>query len=121
MTSFRTTIKSEPSPHTINHGNLILTIGSCFSDSIGNKLLENKFDVIVNPMGTIFHPMGIAKTIWNAWEGRIDPAHFIQHQDRWYHFDFHSCLSAPTKAELQSRLERTQANFKRPFFRPIGS
>lgn len=113
MTSFRTEIKLEPSQSPVSHTDSIMTIGSCFSDSIGNKLLENKFITDVNPLGTIYHPLGIAQSILNALKGVIAQKHFIHHQDRWYHFDFHSRFSGSTKEELQSKLETAQAQVKK--------
>ncbi|PGH37644.1 MAG: GSCFA family protein [Candidatus Nephrothrix sp. EaCA] len=112
MASFRTEIKLEPSRSAINHADSIVTIGSCFSDSIGNKLLQNKFLTAVNPLGTIYHPIGIAKSVGNALKGEINPNHFTHHRERWFHFDFHSRFSGADKEELRRKLEAAQADLK---------
>ena len=50
---FRTELTILPSPLKINHNSKVLTIGSCFSQVIGEKLFQNKFDTEVNPFGTV--------------------------------------------------------------------
>lgn len=44
----------------------LISIGSCFSEEIGNKLAKDKFDVTINPFGVIFHPIPIARLIQKA-------------------------------------------------------
>lgn len=38
----------------------IVTIGSCFADEIGGRLLDHGFDISVNPSGIMFNPASIA-------------------------------------------------------------
>ncbi len=40
-----TTVTIPASDVSVEHQNPILLIGSCFSQNIGKKLIENKFDV----------------------------------------------------------------------------
>ena len=44
--------------NTIDHSSEIWTVGSCFADNIGDKLLEGGFNVEVNPLGTLYNPFG---------------------------------------------------------------
>jgi hypothetical protein len=44
----------------------IFLIGSCFSDSVGKKLEEDRFKVCSNPFGVIFNPHSIFKLLNNA-------------------------------------------------------
>lgn len=60
---FRTELNIEESDHKINHTHNILGIGSCFVDSIGEKLEESKFKVLRNPFGTLFHPLAIENAL----------------------------------------------------------
>ena len=39
-----------------NHKDQLLTIGSCFSDNIGEKLTSDGFEVLKNPLGILFDP-----------------------------------------------------------------
>lgn len=47
----------------IEHQDKILLMGSCFSQNIGTKLEESKFNVIKNSFGTIYNPISIAQNI----------------------------------------------------------
>lgn len=40
-----------------------MVLGSCFADSIGEKMVHAGFDVCVNPFGTLYNPVSIANSI----------------------------------------------------------
>lgn len=40
-----------------------LAIGSCFAENIGRKLIINRFDVLINPFGTLYNPISIGEVI----------------------------------------------------------
>ena len=55
----------EPGTSTVAisfHDN-VFVLGSCFADSIGTRLLNAGMDVCVNPFGTLYNPLSIAKAI----------------------------------------------------------
>lgn len=60
---FRTKIGLNKSDIGINHQTKILMIGSCFANNIGQRLLANKFNIILNPFGVLYNPISIAKAI----------------------------------------------------------
>ena len=60
---FRTTFSIPESAFKIDHQQKILTIGSCFSDEIGSRLMESKFNSFINPFGVIFNPVSIQNLI----------------------------------------------------------
>lgn len=41
----------------------LLSLGSCFSDEIGNRLKMDGFNILCNPFGVIFHPLAIANLL----------------------------------------------------------
>ena len=53
---FRTEIDNIHLPFSISHQDQLMTLGSCFAEEIGQKLVSNKFKTQVNPFGTIFQP-----------------------------------------------------------------
>lgn len=71
----------------------IFAIGSCFSDNIGQKLADNKFDVVANPFGTIYNPYSIFKNIRLLLSTGLDPDNFVKTADVYYHWDTHSYIS----------------------------
>ena len=40
----------------INPSDRLLFVGSCFAENIGRRFVENQFDAIVNPYGTMYNP-----------------------------------------------------------------
>ena len=85
----------------IDHGTRIVTAGSCFSDNIGQKLSENKFTTLVNPLGVCYNPLSIHKGLMMK---EPDEDLFIESQGMWRHFDFHSSFFAGSKDELRSMI-----------------
>lgn len=57
---FRTTVSPLSHQGTISHSSPMLMLGSCFADSVGRKLEQELFDVLVNPFGTLYNPASIA-------------------------------------------------------------
>jgi hypothetical protein len=102
MEQFRTELTIVPKP-MIHHGSSIATMGSCFSDNIGQKLAENKFNVVVNPLGTCYNPLSIHKGLLMT---KPDEDLFIESNGAWRHFDFHSKFFATTKEELRELLRK---------------
>ena len=68
---FRTEIKVPKTDIAINHQSKILMIGSCFANSIGQKLIDNKFNINLNPFGTLYNPISILKGIKLLIENKI--------------------------------------------------
>lgn len=90
---FRTELILPPSEFKIKHNQLIVLLGSCFSQNIGDRLQKYKFKSISNPFGTIFHPVAISKLIDYICENRSvreDEMHLSQ--GIFVHPDFHSSL-----------------------------
>lgn len=101
MDSFRTEIKVAPKT-PIDHRSVIVTAGSCFSDSIGAKLSENKFEVLVNPFGTSYNPLSIHRSLLaESPEANM----FTSRDGSWFHFDFHSQFYDATRAALEEKLQ----------------
>ncbi len=91
---FRTEIEIPKTQTPIEYSTKILSLGSCFAQSIGRRLQESKFSTCVNPVGTLFNPLSICSTIARLSECRLVEAHELQRRgDEWFHFDFHSSLS----------------------------
>lgn len=56
---FRTEVESYTSGFTLEPGDGIVLLGSCFSDEIGKKLQEDKFNCSINPFGVLYNPISI--------------------------------------------------------------
>ena len=47
----------------INPSDKLLFVGSCFAENIGRRFVENQFDAIVNPYGTMYNPASVLHTV----------------------------------------------------------
>ena len=102
MQSFRTEIQFAKERHAINLKQEILTIGSCFSDAIGNTLVENKFSARVNPFGTTYNPISIHKILRAALNNAHPASHsYFENNGLFAHYDFHSEFSNPEKGLIE--------------------
>jgi hypothetical protein len=109
---FRTEVHIPPSGLDLTLQDGIATIGSCFAEVIGNKLQENKANVLVNPFGTIFNPLSVCRLLKAAIRQPHDiERQLVQHNGIWYAYDLHSSLSSPSRDELlqliSQRLDQT--------------
>lgn len=103
---FRTEIEPLYNPVKISYKSKILTLGSCFSDSIGQRLTEAKFQSEVNPFGTIFNPLSIFELMELSLErSEILDAAILKRDGYYLNYKFHSSFRAKTKDTLHKRME----------------
>jgi hypothetical protein len=105
MTEFRTIVRSKPSSAKIAFHNGILTVGSCFSDAIGSRLRNAKFNVSINPFGTTYNPLSIHKAVSSAISnGPPQASTFVCRDELYFNYDFHSSFAATDKAGLEHQI-----------------
>lgn len=105
---FRTELNPIPLQKKINLSNNIFLMGSCFSENIGQKLLENKFETLINPFGVIFNPLSVIQLLdWitedKNGEVLMDNLEkfYIQHDEVWYNYHLHSKIASQDRDELK--------------------
>ncbi|GAB4043704.1 GSCFA domain-containing protein [Spirosoma litoris] len=102
---FHTEFSPEVLPHRIGLNSQIVTIGSCFAEVMGQRLVDAKLSVLNNPFGTIFNPVSISKLVTMALSGTSpDENGYLERDGVWFHYDFHSSLWANNQAELRDKL-----------------
>lgn len=86
---------------SIDYHSKLMLVGSCFSDSIADKLSSHLFDVNSNPFGISYNPISISKSILAiANQKNFEETDFIQDKDLWFHYDLHSSFSGIDRSEL---------------------
>ncbi len=107
---FHTEISPEPLPCRIGSQSRLVALGSCFAEVMGQRLADHKLDVLINPFGTIFNPVSLAKLLTMALNGTVpDENRYVERDGVWFHYDFHSSLYAHSRADLRNRLAQTLA------------
>ncbi len=96
-----TTVEIIPRSPKIEITDGILTLGSCFSDHIGGRLTESGFDTLVNPLGIIYNPISLSRSLDYIRDHKaILPISCDHRGEVHFHYDFHSQLSALTVDDL---------------------
>ncbi len=107
MNTFRTELFLKPASHAIELKSKMLTIGSCFSTSIGQQLTQHKFQCLVNPFGAIYNPVSIHGLLQFALENNAPSENsYLTNEGLWENYDFHSSFSSPSKKAIEEKIKR---------------
>ncbi|MEG1935666.1 MAG: GSCFA domain-containing protein [Rikenellaceae bacterium] len=78
----------------IDYSSRVSMLGSCFTISIAQKLLERKFKINYNPLGTIYNPLSIVNTLKRLEKGdHIEASELFFKNEVWGHFEFNTTFS----------------------------
>ena len=90
----------------VSHESKVLSIGSCFAQMIGQRMRDTKFDILVNPFGTIFHPLNLADLLDHALFGDpMDEKGILERDGLFLHYSTHSDVVGKTPEELTQTYE----------------
>ncbi|MEB2779680.1 GSCFA domain-containing protein [Algoriphagus sp. C2-6-M1] len=102
------------SPFPISHQSKILSLGSCFAQTIGQKLFDTKFDCLVNPFGTIFHPMILGDLLDHAiFQDKLEENGLIEWDGMHFYLGAHSDLHGNSIEQLKKNYALQLAEIKK--------
>ncbi|QHL87109.1 hypothetical protein GU926_06565 [Nibribacter ruber] len=110
---FRTELFPTLSPHPISLDQGVMTLGSCFSDGMGQQLQQYKGRALVNPFGTVFNPLSAHALLTRSITYNTQDLHtgLVEREGLWFHYDFHSSFSHSQAegllAQLTEAIEQT--------------
>ncbi|HKK69417.1 MAG TPA: GSCFA domain-containing protein [Bacteroidales bacterium] len=101
---FRTEISPTASERPITHKDKLLFLGSCFSDNMGEKMLQHKFDSLSNPFGVLYNPASILQHLERLLSG--DDLQPDLNMSGELHFDyrFHGSFSHPSSEKAKQNM-----------------
>lgn len=100
MKPFRTLVTASKPPFSISHNHKMVSIGSCFSENIGKKFLDYKFQINVNPFGQQYNPHSIATAINRLLSAKpYQEDELVFHDELYHSYDHHGSFSRHTPAE----------------------
>ena len=104
---FRTTVKTGENRSWLHHSDSVVLLGSCFSDNIGAKMHGALIRATVNPMGTLYNPLSIARGVKLLIAGEpIEGRDLFMQGGVWNSYDFHSRHSLPDKQATINHMNR---------------
>jgi hypothetical protein len=79
--------------------------GSCFSNYISLFLQQHFFHCRTSPFGNTYNPLSIARTLARLLDNKmVKDGEVFEYKGLYRHFEFHTGVSRPDKAELLSSL-----------------
>jgi hypothetical protein len=95
----------------MKHGESFVFLGSCFSDELGNIMRTSGFESMVNPGGTIFHPLAIAKLIEWSFDESIS-FRTLQHEDIFFSWELAGSVYGMSANELSMKMEKLRSELR---------
>ena len=105
----------------LNYKDKILLTGSCFTEHIGNYLMDVKFRALQNPNGILFEPLGVCNSLVSYIENRrynkddlfyLDEAwHSWQHHSRFSNTDADECVKNINASQEKAHLFLKEADW----------
>ncbi len=84
----------------ISHYDKLLLIGSCFTENIGQKFTNLKFNNLQNPHGILFNPVSVCKAIKEYVQNPVyTPNNLFYYNEAWHSWNHHSRFSSPVQLE----------------------
>ncbi|MBD5255393.1 MAG: GSCFA domain-containing protein [Barnesiella sp.] len=111
--NFRTIVTPPRSESKITHHKGVVMIGSCFAESMAQRMKRQLFRVNSNPFGPLYNPASIEHMIDRAVnEIPFDESEMIERDGSWYSLYCHTLLSAPSAASLATILNQRLKTLK---------
>lgn len=87
----------------------ILLTGSCFTEHIGNRLQEMKFNVLQNPNGILFDPRSVADSLCSYIDNRqYGPGDLFYLNELWQSWQHHSIFSNTSQEQCLLHINSSQ-------------
>ncbi len=118
---FRTVVDIEPCKQKLSYSTKIMLIGSCFTEEIGQKLIDYLFDVDVNPFGVIYNPISVANSLRILLDKRFFTESDLERRGNvwfsWYHHSrFSSTSLQETLKAINTRIEQASEFLRKAKF-----
>lgn len=108
---FQVPIQMNAIPNGVDYKDKILLTGSCFTEHIGDKLQELKFDILQNPNGILFDPQSVAASLVSYIQNkRYEEKDLVYFNELWQSWDHHSRFSGMDPLKVLERINQSQSN-----------
>ncbi len=105
MSEFRTTIERIKPEFFFSINSKTLTLGSCFSDVVGNYLSVNKMTCMANPFGNVYNISSIGKILEGvSKKTRNIEDTIIQNDGVFFDYNYHSEIRDSSKTGLLEKI-----------------
>lgn len=90
---------------SISHPEHCLLMGSCFTENIGERLIQAKFNCNVNPFGIIYNPISLANSL-NKIINKVvySEQDLLENNGKFFSFDHHGSFSSFNQEECLDKI-----------------
>ncbi len=97
---FRTNIAPVPAPFSLSFADRLLVMGSCFAETIGQRLRESGFNTVQNPFGVVYNPSSIVLSIQRLIQAEpFQEADLVEYEQLYHSFNHHGSFSGSNPKE----------------------
>lgn len=95
----------------IQYQDKILSVGSCFTEHIGNALMDLKFDVLQNPNGILFDPASVCSSLISYIQNKkYTEADLFYLNEVWQSWQHHSRFSNTDRDKVLQQINDAQSS-----------
>jgi hypothetical protein len=106
---FQVPISIQSLPDGIQYGQKILLTGSCFTEHIGDRLADWKFNVLQNPNGILFDPASVASSLVSYVKPRVyGESDLFYLNELWQSWQHHSRFSGMHQEGVLQQINASQ-------------
>ena len=104
MDSFRTILPAQQAAFQLDHEDRLMLVGSCFTEHIGGRLSERKFQTTVNPFGIVYNPVSMAQSLERLLSGNklFEEGDLVENMGLWHSWEHHGHFSKPDRTTTLS-------------------
>ena len=95
----------------LSHKDSIVSLGSCFADEMGARLISSGFKLNSNPFGTLFHPLAIMNTLNDTLSDKKE-VNILKRSDLYFSWEASGKLFGTSNNELEDRILATRSKLK---------
>ena len=111
MSEFRTVVTMPKAIGKISYDSSMLFFGSCFSENIGERFVERRFNATINPFGILYNPSSVKQSLDILIEKKVfDDSVLFEHKGLWHSFYHHSRFSSIDKQEVLEKINEQIAS-----------
>lgn len=104
---FRSEIKLGSAQGVLSHSDAIFSMGSCFAETMAEKLAYYKFKVLSNPFGNLFNALSIENAIARIYvNNSYTEEELFSHNGLYHSWDHHSSFSAIEQEEILTEINK---------------
>ncbi|RFM28941.1 GSCFA domain-containing protein [Deminuibacter soli] len=106
---FQVPIHIKPLDPYISYSDKLLLTGSCFTEHIGNYLMDMKLQVLQNPNGILFDPISVCNSLVSYIENKqYMAADLFYLNETWHSWQHHSRFSALSQEDTLAGINQSQ-------------